>query len=243
MKTTKLIQLLLSLLLAAVLLCTGVFLVSAAAGKPVPAVTAESQPQFQDVQESDYYYNAVLWAVDYGITQGTSETTFSPAQPCTSAQIVTFLWRAFREPEPETTQNRFMDVKAGKYYEKPVRWAAEQNITAGTTPTTFSPGRDCTRAQTLTFLWRACGSPAVSNAENPFQDVKAGSYYYRAVLWAIQTGITTGSSADMFYPNQTCTRAEAVTFLYRARDLLGLPETADVPEETDPNQGTWVPVP
>ena len=182
MKTTKLIKLLLSLLLAAVLLCTGVFLVSAAAGKPAPAVTAESQPQFQDVQESDYYYHAVLWAVDYGITQGTSETTFSPAQPCTRAQIVT-------------------------------------------------------------FLWRACGSPAVSNAENPFQDVKAGSYYYRAVLWAIQTGITTGSSADMFYPNQTCTRAEAVTFLYRARDLLGLPETADVPEQTDPNQGTWVPVP
>lgn len=170
---------------------------------------------FTDVFESDYYYDAVLWAVENGVTYGTSATTFSPDLACTRAQIVTFLWRAAGSPEPAGNHNPFMDVKASDYYYEAVLWAAENGITEGTSATTFSPDLACTRDQAVTFLWRAAGKPAPESIVNPFTDVKPGQYYTDAVLWAAENGITEGTSATTFSPGLTCTRAQIVTFLYR----------------------------
>lgn len=169
---------------------------------------------FTDVAEGTYYTDAVLWAVQNGITSGTSATTFSPNAGCTRAQVVTFLWRAAGSPEPTSTNNPFTDVTGGYYY-KAVLWAVENNITSGTSATTFSPNSTCTRAQIVTFLWRFEGSPAPKTMNNPFTDVKAGAYYEKAVLWASETGVTAGTSATTFSPDATCTRAQVVTFLYR----------------------------
>ena len=140
--------------------------------------------------------------------------TFSPSNPCTRGQIVTFLWRAKGCPEPTITKNPFTDVKSSDYFYKAVLWAVEKEITAGTSKTTFSPNDTVTRAQTVTFLWRAEGKPAVKTA-NPFQDVPAGQYYTDAVLWAVKNEITAGTSATTFSPANPCTRAQIVTFLYR----------------------------
>ena len=172
---------------------------------------------FTDVEEGKFYYEPVLWAYyhDPQIAAGTSETTFSPKNPCTRAQIVTFLWRAAGSPEPETTENPFEDVKESKYYYKAVLWAAEAGVTAGTSKTKFSPNDTCTRAQAVTFLWRAAGSPEPETTENPFEDVKESKYYYKAVLWAAEAGVTAGTSKTKFSPNDTCTRSEIVTFLWR----------------------------
>ena len=170
---------------------------------------------FVDVPSKSYYTDAVLWAVQNGITSGTSETTFSPNDGCTRAQVVTFLWRAAGSPEPKTTSNPFADVPSGKWYSKAVLWAAEEGITAGTSATTFSPNATCTRGQIVTFLWRYEGQPSASTTVNPFKDVKTGAYYEKAVLWAAETGVTSGTSATTFSPNVTCTRAQVVTFLYR----------------------------
>ena len=170
---------------------------------------------FKDVKDGTYYYNAVMWAVQNGITSGTSTTTFSPNDGCTRAQVVTFLWRAAGSPEPKTTSNPFADVPSGKWYSKAVLWAAEEGITAGTSATTFSPDATCTRGQIVTFLWRYEGQPSASTTVNPFKDVKAGAYYEKAVLWAAETGVTAGTSDTTFSPDATCTRAQVVTFLYR----------------------------
>lgn len=170
---------------------------------------------FSDVNPSDYYYSAVCWAVQNGITSGTSETTFSPNAGCTRAQVVTFLWRAAGSLEPESTSNPFTDVKSDRYYYKAVLWAAENGITTGTSAATFSPNATCTRAQVVTFLWRYEKSPSPITANNPFSDVKPTQYYYEAVLWAAETNVTAGTSATTFSPNATCTRAQVVTFLYR----------------------------
>jgi len=149
------------------------------------AVVVEPENPFTDVPASAYYYDAVLWAADKGITGGTSATTFSPNATCTRAQAVTFLWRAAGSPAPKSGTMPFTDVPAGSYYEQAVLWAVEQGITKGTSDTTFSPNAECTRAQIVTFLWRSQGSPAAGSV-NPFTDVAADAYYASAVLWAVE---------------------------------------------------------
>ena len=177
--------------------------------------TPPSNP-FTDVPESEYYFEPVLWAVNHTpqITKGTSDTTFSPNATCTRGQVVTFLWRAMGEPEPTSTANKFSDVQTTDYFYKAVLWAVEKGITLGTSYTTFSPNNPCTRAHVVTFLWRAEGQPSASGA-NPFADVASGQYYYSAVLWAVSKNITQGTSASTFSPDNPCTRAQIVTFLYR----------------------------
>lgn len=168
---------------------------------------------FADVDEKAYYWDAVKWAINRGITNGTSDTTFSPSQPCTRAQVVTFLWRANGSPKM-TGSNPFKDVTTSAYYYDAVQWASQNGITAGTSATTFSPNQACTRAQVVTFLWRAHGQP-VFNMKNPFLDVKKGQFYYDAVLWAVSNDVTKGTSQTLFSPDLTCTRGQIVTFLYR----------------------------
>lgn len=169
---------------------------------------------FTDVTVRDYYYDSVKWAVDKGITSGTSRYTFSPDAPCTRAQTVTFLWRAAGSPKPVGTNNPFTDVHANDYFYQAVLWAVENNITTGTTATTFSPDATVTRAQVVTFLWRANGKPAAGNSG--FADVSASEYYAAAVNWAVSQRITTGTSFGVFSPDAACTRAQIVTFLYRS---------------------------
>ena len=171
---------------------------------------------FQDVPDDAYYFEAVNWAVANNVTNGTSETTFSPNVGCTRAQVVTFLWRAAGQPEPTEGTNPFTDVKEGTYYYKAVLWAVEKGITNGTSETTFDPDETCTRGQIVTFLWRREGKPAPTGANNPFADVKPSAYFGSAVLWAVETGITNGTSETTFEPNEDCTRAQVVTFLWRA---------------------------
>lgn len=174
---------------------------------------------FVDVQNpNSYCYDAVLWAVENGVTNGIDETHFAPDRSCTRAQIVTFLWRAAGSPEPSSHKNPFTDVKDGPYY-KAILWAVENGITKGTTATTFAPNAACTRGQIVTFIYRAAGEPEIQNSNNPFQDVKGGAYYH-AILWAVENGITKGTTATTFAPSATCTRGQGVTFLYRGRDLL-----------------------
>ena len=169
---------------------------------------------FIDVPAGSYYEDAVVWAVEKGITTGTSATTFNPNGICTRAQIVTFLWRAAGSPGPKTMSG-FSDVPADSYYAKAVAWAVENGITGGTGDGKFSPDAACTRAQAVTFLWRANGSPAVGG-NAAFSDVAANAYYAAAVKWAEKNGITGGIGGGLFGSDNTCTRAQIVTFLYRA---------------------------
>lgn len=167
---------------------------------------------FTDVYESDYYYDAVLWAVANGVTAGTSATTFSPNAPVTRAQMVTFLWRAYGSPKA-TGSNPFADVSADAWYYDAVLWAVANGVTVGTSATTFSPDAPVTRSQAVTFQWRAAGSPVV--AGDSFDDVAADAYYAGAVTWAVANGITNGTGGNKFSPEVTVTRAQAVTFLWR----------------------------
>ena len=172
---------------------------------------------FTDVPAGMYYYDAVRWAVENGITQGASDTTFEPGESCTRSQVVTFLWRAAGSPEIAGSEDSpFADVSDDAFYADAVRWAIENGITQGTSETTFSPDEIVTRGQAVTFLWRANGSPAVSS-DNPFTDVANGSFYTDAVQWAVSEGITQGTSETTFDPNGGCTRGQIVTFLYRAK--------------------------
>ena len=170
---------------------------------------------FIDVADDVYYTEPVVWAVEREVTNGTAPYLFSPENTCTRAQVVTFLWRAAGSPEPTSGANPFVDVKSDAYYYKAVLWAVENGITTGTSADKFSPNSACTRAQVVTFLWRAEGKPAPVSTANPFKDVNPSEYYGQAVLWAVENGVTTGSSADRFSPASTCTRAQIVTFLYR----------------------------
>ena len=170
---------------------------------------------FTDVHAEDYYYDAVLWAVQEGVTGGTSDTLFAPNAGCTRAQAVTFLWRAAGSPEPKTLSS-FADVPADAYYAKAVAWAVENGVAKGVSETAFAPDTSCTRAQIVTFLWRAQQSPA-SGGENPFADVSAAAYYYNAVLWAVENDVAKGVSETAFAPNDNCTRAQIVTLIYRCR--------------------------
>ena len=182
----------------------------------VMLITVGETMSFTDVKDTDYFYKAVEWAVNKGVTAGTSKNTFSPNATCTREQVVTFLWRAAGEPEPSgTTKMKFTDVDKDAYYYDAVMWAVEEGITTGTSATTFSPKATVTRGQVVTFLWRAMGEKQVS-ASNPFSDVKKTDYFYEAVLWAVKNDVTTGLSATSFGPNSGCTRGQIVTFLYRA---------------------------
>ena len=170
---------------------------------------------FTDVHAEDYYYDAVLWAAQEGVTGGTNGTLFAPNAGCTRAQAVTFLWRAAGSPEPKTLSS-FADVPADAYYAKAAAWAVENNVAKGVSETAFAPDTNCTRAQIVTFLWRAQQSPA-SGGENPFTDVSAAAYYYNAVLWAVENDVAKGVSETAFAPNDNCTRAQIVTLIYRCR--------------------------
>ena len=167
-----------------------------------------------DVSTDAYYYEAVKWAQKKGITGGIGNDLFGPNQPCTRAQIATFLWRAAGSPEPKNMSS-FSDVPTDSYYAKAVAWAVENGITAGTGDGKFSPNAPCTRAQSVTFLYRASGSPAVSDSA-VFADVEANAFYADAVAWAVANGVTNGTTSSTFSPDNGCTRAQIVTFLYIA---------------------------
>ena len=181
--------------------------------EPTPEPTPEETVKFSDVSTSAYYYDAVKWAVENGVTDGVSATLFAPYEPCTRGQIVTFLWRAAGSPEPKTASS-FADVPASAYYAKAVAWAVENGITNGMTETTFAPDATCTRGQSVTFLYRALKGTA-SGSTN-FTDVASDAFYADAINWAVANNVTNGTSATTFSPNADCTRAEIVTFLYRA---------------------------
>ena len=176
----------------------------------------ETAISFRDVKLGDYYYDAVKWAVENGITEGTSAETFSPGASCTRAQMVTFLWRAAGSPAPKSAANPFKDVNKNDYYYSAVLWTVENGITSGTSADTFSPTATVTRGQTVTFLYRAAGSPAVSGGS--FSDVAANAYYANAVAWASQNNITSGTGNGKFSPGADCTRGQIVTLLYRANN-------------------------
>lgn len=175
---------------------------------------AEAVPEFDDVKPGAFYFDAVQWAVENGITNGTGKNTFSPNNVCSRYQIVMFLWRVAGQPEAKAAVS-FADVKPGDIFYEAVQWAVERGITKGTSSTSFSPYAPCTRGQIVTFLYRSAGSPKVSGACN-FSDVSSGSFCRDAVIWASSEGITNGTSAGRFSPNEGCTRAQVVTFLYRA---------------------------
>ena len=182
---------------------------------------------FDDVDTTSYFYEPVAWAVDNGITTGTSAETFSPFSACKRSEVVTFLWRMAGEPEVENAENPFEDVADGAWYAEPVLWAVQEGITTGTTASTFSPDATCTRAQVVTFLYRYAGEPEVEEVDNPFGDVVEGDYFYAPVMWAVDNGITTGTTTTTFtpYPAEEtdkvdpgeCERCQIVTFLYRSQ--------------------------
>ena len=184
---------------------------------------------FLDVNETHFYHDSVLWALENGITNGVDATHFGATSECNRAQVVTFLWRAAGSPAPLSDENPFTDVPAGTYYTDAVLWAVENGITNGLTADTFGPTATCNRAQVVTFLWRAAGSRNSGLTENPFADVAAGSWFEQPVLWALENGVTTGASATTFNPNGQCLRAQVVTFLYRA-DQIPEPEPEPEPE-------------
>lgn len=168
---------------------------------------------FTDLPADAYYTEAVDWAVEEGITSGTTPTTYSPHAPCTRAQAVSFLWRQAGCPRPRLQRNPFTDVPASAYYADAVLWAVEKGITRGLTSTTFGPNVTCTRAQIVSFLWNREGRPTVSG-RNPFTDVASGKYYRQAVLWAVNCGITQGVTDTTFAPDAPCTRAQIACFLF-----------------------------
>ena len=170
---------------------------------------------FRDVKEGSYCYEPILWAAYRSIAAGTSATEFSPEQRCTRGQVVTFLWRAMGCPEPSLEENPFSDVKEGAFYYKAVLLAVENGITSGTGGGRFSPDQTCTRGQVVTFLWRVMGKPEPVSDSHPFRDVKQSAFYYNAMLWAVENGITAGTGATTFAPELACTRGQVVTFLYR----------------------------
>jgi len=188
-----------------------------AAGEETFTDGALKDPEFKDVPEDAYYYDPVMWAVGKGVTNGYGEAdTFAPDIDCTRGQIVTFLWRAAGSPEPASSEMSFDDVAESDFYYKAVLWAVENGITNGYGGAdTFAPDVTCTRGQVVTMLNRYLGGKA-TNTGNPFDDVTEGAFYYDAVLWAAESGITTGTSATTFEPDATCTRGQIVTFLYRA---------------------------
>ncbi len=184
-------------------------------GIPLELLLRATEGKFIDVEAEEYYAKPVDWAVAKGVTNGTGAFTFSPEDPCTRGQVVTFLWRAAGSPKPTSANHPFADITPNDYFYEAVLWAVEQGITNGMDERHFGPDVPCTRAHVVTFLWRAEGKPA-AGASNPFADVPAGEYYTDAVLWAVKNGITNGMDARHFGPDSICIRGQIVTFLYRA---------------------------
>ena len=181
----------------------------------VPVSATENSNKFTDVPSDSWYAEPIAWAVDQGITTGTSSTTFSPNDTCTNAQVITFIWRACGEPEPDI-DNPFVDVSADKYYYKAALWAYVNEMV---TDSSFQANKPCTRSMAVTYLWKVEGSPEVTS-NSRFTDVDAHASYAHAVAWAVETGITDGTGIATFSPSNTCTRAHIVTFLYR--DFVGI---------------------
>lgn len=179
-------------------------------------VTDSADNPFVDVSATSYYVKPVLWAYESGVTSGIDATHFGAREECTRGQVVTFLWRAQGCPEPSTTRNPFSDVSTSDYYYKSVLWAYESGITSGVDSTHFAPDDTVTRGQVITFIWRAAGKPTPSTTANPFVDVSTSSYAFQAILWGKENGITAGVDASHFGVASPCTRADVVTFLYRA---------------------------
>ena len=169
---------------------------------------------FEDVAESDWFYNPVMWAVNTGVTGGKTENSFAPTEFCTRAQVVTFLYAAAGKPEIKGEYNPFNDVSEDDWFYKPVMWAVENGITGGKTENTFAPNDVCTRAQVVTFLYAAAGKPVQNGSDSAFSDVNSGDWYLAPVLWAVEKGVTGGTSETTFGPADDCTRAQVVTFLY-----------------------------
>ena len=193
---------------------------------------------FLDVNETQFFYDPVLWAVENGITSGISADAFGPMVVCNRAQVVTFLWRYAGCPEPTATENPFIDVYDDSFYYKAVLWAVENGITNGVSANEFGPGLACNRAQVVTFLWRLMKQPAPATTEHPFTDVVPGSFYESPVLWALENGITTGATATTFNPNGECLRAQVVTFLYRTAQLPPPPVVYALEADFDTQMGT-----
>ena len=185
-------------------------------GEADPDYVKPVENPFTDVPAGCWYEAPVLWALENGVTSGSSETTFSPGDKCLRAHVVTFLWNAEKTPEPTAYTKSFSDVPAGAWYYKPVHWAVEHGITSGVSDTKFGAGDVCSRYQVVFFLWKAAGSPEPKTTVNPFTDVNPGHFFYKAVLWAVENGITSGTSATTFGPTAPCNRAQVVTFLYAA---------------------------
>ena len=197
--------------------------------------TVSASGTFSDVSSGAYYYDAVQWAVENGITTGTSASKFGPGDSCTRAQIVTFLYRAMGGTLPDG-ENPFGDIRSGDYFYAPVLWAVGENITQGVSSSSFSPASHCTRAQAVTFLWRAAGSPEAESSAG-FSDVAEGQFYTEAVSWAVEEGITAGTSATKFSPADSCTRAQIVTFLYRF--CCGVEAEPEPEPEPDVDSSFW----
>ncbi len=185
--------------------------------------TPEKEP-FEDVAHNSFYRDAVIWATEQGITTGVDAAHFQPNSQCTRGQAVTFLWRSVGKPEYSENAPQFEDVGENRFCYDSVSWAVENGVTKGMDGVHFAPDAACTRGQIVTFLWRSAGCPEPIGAEMPFQDVKSGSYCETAVQWAVENDITKGVKADQFQPNEVCTRAQIVTFLYRYENTKG--ETA-----------------
>lgn len=181
---------------------------------PDPVPSPAPSPRFQDVKESDYYYEAVCWAAEQGIAAGIGETTFGPGAACTRGQMTAFLWRAAGSPEPKITSCGFTDLREEDYYYKAVLWAVETGITAGISPDRFSPEAPCARGQAAAFLHRYSGAPGIGGSQ-PFSDVSDDAYYNGAVLWAARNGIASGTTRTAFSPEAFCTRGQMAAFLYR----------------------------
>ena len=178
---------------------------------------------FSDVKTGKYYELPVAWAYGNGVTSGTDAAHFSPNQTCTRAQVVTFLWSALKKPTPDSQNAPFVDVKKSAYYYQAVLWAYQKGVTRGVDATHFGPKQPCTRAQVVTFLWSALGKPTPTIESCAFVDAKPKDYFYRAMLWAVENGITSGIDAKHFGPNRPCTRAQVVTFLFQALEGTELP--------------------
>ncbi len=183
---------------------------------------------YSDVQNpKNFWFKPVYWASEKGITTGYKGGKFKPGNDCTRAQMVTFLWRMKGSPAPKSKTCSFKDVKKSAYYYKPVLWAVDKGITTGYTKTSFKPNNVCTRAQTVTFLWRMAGKPKPKSAKSKFSDIKKSAYYYKAVLWASEKGIVAGYKNGTFKPNEKCLRRQIVTFLWK---YSGKPEPKNVPD-------------
>lgn len=193
---------------------------------------------FTDVKAGDYFYHPVYWAVEKGITAGVGDNRFGPSDPCTREQVVTFLWHAAGDPAPSSSKNPFTDVTSEDYFYTAVLWAVGNGITAGVSADRFGSGEICTRGQIVTFLWKFKNMPTPNSGSVRFSDVDASAYYATAVAWAVENGVTAGVGNGKFGPNQTCTRGQVMTFLYKAAG--GYPVVPDPSEDPETGWGTRI---